>query len=228
VAALLDRSHSAHSNQEVRDALELIRATAEATRSAVLLVSHLLTKTPPGADALARLADSHAFAGLPRSVLYLTPHPDDEDGERGSRKLLIAAKGNLLPPGNHALELTLEDAVAGLDADDRRPVKTSRVVIGTEADLSTDDALMSTGERTEFQAAVRFLREHLAESEAWAEDVKGAAKEDGHAAKTLRNARERLTYNRKGAGNRSIWGLKGMPKPDTLVPAAYPEQERLT
>ena len=144
----------------------------DGSRSAALLVSHLLTKAPPGADALARLADSHAFAGLPRSVLYLTPHPDDEAGERGSRKLLIAAKGNLLPPGNHALEVTVEDAVAGLDDDDRRPVNTSRVVIGAEADLSSDDALMSSSERTEFQAAVRFLREHLADSEAWAEDVK--------------------------------------------------------
>ena len=36
------------------------------------------------------------------------------------------------------------------------------------------------------------------------------------------------TYHRKGAANRSIWGLEGMPKPDALVPAAYPEQERLT
>ena len=118
------RDHSAHSNQQVRDALELIRATAEETHCAALLVSHLLTKAPQGTDALARLADSHAFAGLPRSVLYLTPHPDDEAGERGSRKLLIAAKGNLVRPGNHALEVTVENAVAGLDDDDdRRPVK---------------------------------------------------------------------------------------------------------
>ena len=107
VAALLDRDHSAHSNQEVRDALELIRATAEEMHCAVVLVSHLLTKAPQGTDALARLADSHAFAGLPRSVLYLTPHPDDEDGERGSRKLLIVAKGNLVRPGNHAVEVTV-------------------------------------------------------------------------------------------------------------------------
>ena len=227
VAALLDRDHSAHSNQDVRDALELIRSTAEATRSAVVMVSHLLTKAPQGTDTLARLADSHAFSGLPRSVLFLTPHPDDEAGERGSRKLLIAAKGNLIGPGNHALQITIEDAVAGLDPDDREPVRTTRVVIGEEADLSTDDALMSSGERTEFQSAVRFLRDHLAESEAWAEDVKNAAKDDGHAATTVRKARERATYHRKGINNRSIWGLRDMPKPDSLAPSEYPQQERL-
>jgi hypothetical protein len=157
----------------------------------------------------------------------LTPHPDDQDGERGSHKLLIAAKGHLLPKGNHALELTLEDADAGLD-DDGRSIRTSHVVIGADADLTTDDALMSGAERTEFQSAVRFLREQLAGSEAWATDVQDAAKDDGHTAKTLRNARERVTYNRKGAGNRSIWGLRDMPRPDALVPAKYPDQERLT
>jgi hypothetical protein len=131
-----------------------------------------------------------------------------------------------LRPGNHALEVTVEDADAGVD-DDGRPVTTSRVVIGAEADMSTDDALMSSGERTERHSAAAFLRDYLAESEAWATDVQEAAKEDGHAIKTLRNARERVTYNRKGIGNRSIWGLRGMPKPDALVPAAYPEQEKL-
>ena len=111
----------------------------------------------------------------------------------------------------------MENAVAGLDDDDdRRPIETSRVVIGAETDLTTDDALMSGAERTEFQSAVRFLREQLAGSEAYATDVQDAAEKDGHAAKTLRNARERAAYTRKGAGNRSIWGLRGMPKPDAL------------
>ena len=217
VSALLDANHSAYKNQEVRRGLAPIKAAAEQTRCAVVMVQHLLTKAQPGTEALARLADSHAFSGLPRAVWFLSPHPDDEEGDRGSRKLLTSPKGNLLAPGHHGVEIKIEGRDAGRDAEGRG-VPTSRAVIGATVDLRTEDALDSSEERSERYSAERFLREHLAEREDYATVVQDLAEREGYRPKTVRNARERVGYHRKGAGNRSIWGLRDRPKPDSLVP----------
>jgi hypothetical protein len=220
VAAMLQSDRSAHTNQHVRDALDLIRADAAERIYAVILVQHLLTKALAGTDALARLADSHAFAGLPRVIQYLTPHPDDEEGERGPRKLLTIPKANIVPPGQHALEFKMQGAT--IYVDESTPVETSRIVlVGEASDLSTEDGLLTSEERGERQAAVSFLRDRLADAEEWAESVQGEASSEGIAARTLRRAREQVAYTRRGSGHKAIWGLREYEKPTAPEPVSY-------
>jgi hypothetical protein len=84
VASFFDRSHSTVSNQDVRDAFEPMVAIAQTYGIVIVIILHL--NKNESRDFASRIAESHGFQALARSVLALGPDPDDPDGARGARR----------------------------------------------------------------------------------------------------------------------------------------------
>src|SRR4051812_18162749 len=140
VSGLLDDDHSAISNQQVRRALAPIKSMAEDVGCAVVAVMH--PNKAAGTNALARIADSGAFTAFARSVLFMGPDPADDEGERGSRKILALPKANLAGRGEHSLALRIETAT--VEDNDGLPIQTSRVVIDGVSDLVASDLIQAS------------------------------------------------------------------------------------
>ena len=214
VGGLLDMAHDAYKAQHVRHALGPLKAAAEERRASVLLVHHVLTKGQSN-QPLERLADSHAFVGLPRSILIMGPDPDDEAGDRGTAKVLLVAKSNVAGPGEHGLRFKILD---GGYVSDGRPggVGWSASIQEEGATSSTAaDSLASPDDRSALREAMDFLRETLADGAEQAGVVMAAAESAGIAERTLRRARERLCLRPYKNGPGPWWWRLRDPTPDT-------------
>lgn len=102
--AYLPADVNAHRDQDVRRALSSLRALAERTGTAVLVVRHL-NKTE-SANALYRGGGSIGIVGAARAGLMLAPDPDDGSGEG---RVLAVVKANLAPrPASLRLRLVAD------------------------------------------------------------------------------------------------------------------------
>lgn len=149
----------AHRNTAVRNALAPLVSLAEGTGAAVLCVTHLSKGGSGGGEPLDRVIDSMAFTALARSVLLFSADPDDDDGTRGRKKVVVIAKSNIAPAGEHGLKVEIEDAVVHTGAGEE--VGTSRMVVTGKTDMTAADLLMPPDERSEQSEAQDFLRDFL-------------------------------------------------------------------
>lgn len=89
-----------YSQGEVRNALTPIRAMAEATGITFLATMHPNKR----ADSFAQLmSGSGAFRNMARSILYVAPHPEDEN-----IRVVTVEKNNYAPPGEQAYEFNID------------------------------------------------------------------------------------------------------------------------
>ena len=99
LVAFLPAGVSASIDQHVRHALGALKASAERTGAAIVVVRHL--NKSPSANPLYRGLGSVGIIGAARSGLLLAVDPDDPD-----RRVLALAKGNLTrPPASLAFRL---------------------------------------------------------------------------------------------------------------------------
>jgi hypothetical protein len=183
ISGLLDAEVDNYKSQHVRRALGPIKTAAEETNGAVVLISHVLPKGQ-GTDALARLADSHAFSGLPRSMLVFGPDPEDELGDRGSSKVLALAKSNLAAPGEHGLAFTI---LAGETVSHHGELGYSASIRLDGASTSTSAELLADqGTRGRTADASTWLVEYLADGPRPREEVRQAAEAEGHSWENIR------------------------------------------
>ena len=191
ISGLLDGDHSAYNSQQVRHALGPLKQAVEELRASCVLVTHVLPKTS-GTDPLSRLADSHAFTGLPRSVLILGPDPDDDsEGDRGSRKVLTVAKSNVAGPGEHGLAFRLGDTVMVSDGAGGYGAASEVILLGPTS-TTTAETLGGHSERSAYREAQEWLVEQLADGPKQAGTLQTGAQASGIAKQTLRRARERV------------------------------------
>src|SRR4051794_18451944 len=101
VASFFGREHNTLFNQDVREALGPVVAVAEAYGVTIVVILHL--NKSESKDMANRIAESHGFQALARSVLALGPDPDDPLREKGSRRVLAMTKANLVKPGAYSL-----------------------------------------------------------------------------------------------------------------------------
>jgi RecA-family ATPase len=92
VSAFIGGGVDTHREAAVRRVLAPLAGLAERQDLAVLGVAHL--NKDQAAKLLNRVSGSVAFGAAPRSVLAFAHDPDDPDGERGSERVIVDAKGN--------------------------------------------------------------------------------------------------------------------------------------
>lgn len=192
VVSFFGRDHSSTVNQDVRDALDPLVAIAKAHALTVVVILHL--NKSDSRDFSARIAESHGFQALARCVLALAPDPDDQDGERGSKKILAVTKSNLAGAGNHALRCEVRSAVAYDNHGE--PVPTSELALVGKCEISADDLLMTASERSTRIEAGEWLAEFVADRWVKVADVRKAAISDGWSWRTIERIRQAGNYQR--------------------------------
>jgi RecA-family ATPase len=193
-----------HNDQSVWRALHPMSRLADATGAAVLVVRHL---NKGSGKALYRGGGSIGIAGAARAVHLVAPDPDDE-----TRRLLAPAKQNIA-----VKPATLAYRVAGDELHGCARIQWEGTAGATADDLVQ---LADPADRTERDEAADWLADYLSdgEGEAWASDIKKAAREAGIAVRTLERVRSKIADVRtSGFPRRSAWTLRSVaPKPNTL------------
>lgn len=221
VASFFDRSHNMLVNQDSRDALGPLVSIAETYGVTVVIILHLNKSETK--DFANRIAESHGFQALARSVIALGPHPDDEERERGSRKVFALTKANLVKPGNHAVECKVQTATLSAYTP---PIETSELVIVGDCKIDAETLLLSASERTARVEAGAWLAEFFEEDD-WRKsaDVRKAAITDGHSWRTVERLARELGYQRAkqpGIQHGPWWtgspnsDIRAIPTPGTL------------
>jgi putative DNA primase/helicase len=144
-------------------------------------------------DFAAKIAESHGFQALARSVMALGPDPDDPDGQRGSRKVLAVTKANLVKPGSFSMRCEVRSVTLPTFTP---PIETSELVLTGKCDVSADDLLMPTAERTTRNEASEWLAEFVGDRWVKVGDVKKAALSDGWSWRTIERLRKEHGYQK--------------------------------
>lgn len=175
VASFFSRDNNALINQDVRDALGPLVAVAEAYGVTIVIILHL--NKSESKEFTARIAESHGFQAMARSVLALGPDPDDPDGARGAKKVIAITKANLIKPGTYGIRCEVRSVT--LEAF-TPPIETSELALLGKCEINADDLLMPSQDRTARMEVLEWL-EALVPEAGWIKvnDAKGAAKSDG-------------------------------------------------
>lgn len=174
VASFFERSHSPLFNHDVRDALGPLVAIAGSYGITVVIILHL--NKSESRDFMNRIAESHGFQALARSVLALGPDPDDPDGTRGSRKVIAITKANLVKPGTYGLRCEVRSVTLGSFTP---PIETSELALIGKCEISGDDLLMPSAERTVRLEAAEWLEQFVGDRWVKVGDVRKAGISDG-------------------------------------------------
>jgi len=194
-----------HRTSDVRIALSILADVAARTGVAVFCVLHPNKNDHAQVTALNRIAGSGAFGAAARSVMAVTPDPEDESGRR--RLLLPVKNNNCLDPDGLGFRITSDDP------------KTCRSRVTWDFDPVDTDAdaafgLVRSGGRETVKAQA-FLRRVLGDGEPYPSVT---LLEEGEAAgfseKTLKRAKKNLRVESHrlgglGAGGAWYWQLVG-------------------
>ena len=208
VAAFIGGGVDTHRDASVRRVLAPLAGLAERQHLAVSGVAHLTKDT--AAKLLARVGGSVAFGAAPRSVLAFACDPDDEDGERGTKRVIVHAKSN---HGRYAPSLA-----AQIEEREVPEVgEVSRLVIVGECEVVPEDLHPQTdSEHHDRDAAAEWLADELAD-EQWhrSGEVKAAGKAAGHSVRTIQRAKSSLGVEDRREGFQAVseWRLPVAPTP---------------
>lgn len=214
IVAYLSPDKSAYREQHVREALGPLRAMAEATGAAVACVMHL--NKSEGSDPLRRIGNSGAFTALPRSVLIFGRDPDaavvtlDSSVvtagvpiEAGDMRVLAVAKSNLSPDAG-SRQFRLEPCEIQTPEGAAHVVRLEEIGPST---VSAEDLLSDEepDERSALGEAKAWLRDLLTDGPRPAKEVEAAAREAGHALKTVKRAKRALKVQSAKIGRDGRW-----------------------
>jgi hypothetical protein len=199
IMAYLNGAIDAHRDQAVRPVLSAMKAIAERTGAAFVLVRHL--NKMAGSAAIYRGGGSIAFTAAARSALTVGRHPDG-----GETCVLAVAKCNLAArPSALAYSVESWNGV---------PV----IVWGEECELTADELVAEPtrpkrdGKQSQCE---QWLRETLKDGPLPSATLEERAKEAGFSPATLKRARQEVgvrTEEEEGKGGK--W-LVGLPEPES-------------
>jgi hypothetical protein len=220
VASFFDRSHSTVSNQDVRDAFEPMVAISQMYGVTIVIILHL--NKNESRDFTARIAESHGFQALARSVLALGPDPDDQDGARGAQKVIAVTKANLIKPGMHGMRCEVRSVTLSHFTP---PIETSELVLLGKCEISADDLLMSSADRTERRKGKMlsdWLDDFLEGGWRKTEDVMRAAESDDIGSRDQINhlVRSSEKYKRKKVGFQGPWWIGDSKADSRAIPGS--------
>jgi hypothetical protein len=200
LVAFLRPGVSATSDQQVRHALGALKAAAERTGAAIVVVRHL--NKSAGANPLYRGAGSIGIIAAARAGLLLAADPDDPE-----RRILALTKGNLARSAP-ALAFRLEDVpgatVARVVWDGESPWTATQL-------LQTQIADDGDETRSAVDDARAWLRQTLEAGPRPAAELRHEAAAHGIGEKTLYTARKRegiTAYKERVPNGRWFWLLE--------------------
>jgi hypothetical protein len=184
----------ANNDQKVRQALMPLRALAERTNVAVILVRHL--NKSAGRYSLYRGSGSIGIIGTTRSALLIAKHPDD-----ANMRVLCHQKCNLSPEGPSLLFEPVSDDHGGV-----------RIECRGQCDFKGKDLLKAPKDHEDkLETARKFLLNALADGPVEQKKLKAMAAQAPIAWRTLERAKEVLGgVSRRqgwGPGSRCFWEL---------------------
>jgi hypothetical protein len=203
VASFFDRKFSTFVNQDVRDALGPLVAIAQAFGITIVIILHLNKSETK--DFAARIAESHGFQAMARSVMALGPDPEDEEGERGSKKIIAVTKANLIKSGTFGLRCEMRSVTLSQFTP---PIETSELALVGKCDITADDLLMSAADRSTRMEAAAWLADFVSDRWVKVGDVRKAAISDGFSWRTIERIRTVNGYQRAkqpGVGHGPWW-----------------------
>jgi hypothetical protein len=151
ITAFLSSSTDSHKDASVRRALFPLAALAERRDLAVVVVAHL-TKDE-NRRLLSRITGSGAFVNAARAVLAFARDPEDPEGERGSRRVLVMAATNW---GRMAPSLAAHVETTWVPTDDG-PTEQPVLVLDGECELSASDLQRGAPEASDDEVADAIL-----------------------------------------------------------------------
>jgi hypothetical protein len=202
----LDAALDTHKDAEVRRALEPIGQLADQSRCAVIGLIHVNKST--STDPLTTLMGSRAFTAVARAVIFIMKDPDSEH-----HRLLGQPKNNLGRSDLPTLKFVIDNTLA-TKTDEGELIWCGKLRWDGESDLTISDALeaATTGDDgSAVSDAAAWLVDYLEQQGggASAKDVKAAARDAGHAERTLHRARKKkkITVESHGYPCTSYWLL---------------------
>jgi putative DNA primase/helicase len=197
IVSFFSGAYSTLSNQDVRNALAPLRTLAEDYGVAVIAIIHL-NKASEVREWSARIGESHGFQAFARSILALGPDPDDEDGEAGSKKVMVLQKSSLAKRINTGWRLEIRDV--RVDDAAGAPIPTSRIDFVGRCDVNPEDLLLNDSQRDTFHAAREFVEEFLADGWRRVGELEAQAIKLGLSQRTLQRVRKDLCQRAKEPG----------------------------
>jgi putative DNA primase/helicase len=203
-------------DNDVRAVLTPLVYLARELRIAVIVVMHF-NKKADVTNALLRISNSLAFAGVARHVFSITDDPDND------RKLMARAKNNIAAKGdNQTLAFRFETHEVGNDPDTGAVIRAPAAVFQKGyVDISATEALSAANENKSpgaKNAAKRLLQDLLRAGPVPKAEVEEAAEAEVISERTLRRAKEDLgVYVFKRAGC-WYWALPDKANPQGGAP----------
>jgi RecA-family ATPase len=194
----------ANNDQKVRQALMPLRAFAERTNTAGILVRHLNKRG--GGNSLYRGSGSMGIIGTTRSALFISKHPEDPN-----MRVLCHTKCNLAPEGPSLLFEPVSDDGGAVHIEWRG-----------QCDLKAKDLLKTTSEQGEkLDTAKRFLLDAVADGAVEQKKLKAMAAKAAIAWRTVERAKEvlGLRSGREGWGPGSVCFWELPKEEDNALPA---------
>jgi RecA-family ATPase len=208
-AAFLGEQTDSHNDASVRRALLPLRALAERTRCAIVMIRHLNKMS--GVDrALYRAGGSIAFTAAVRLSYLLALDPTDKSPEAERRRILACVKSNIGPkPSSLAFRVRAED-------DEPPHIEW----IDGSSSLTADDLLRVHHERKAeaMDEAVAFLEDELKLGARPTEEVEQHARDLRISDRTLIRARKKLDVRAFKKGFGGDWFLSFPATPDEFTP----------
>ncbi len=227
LSAHLTEAVNSWRDQSVRRALAPLARMAAERGCAVVVVAHL--NKGQGGDPLYRAGGSIGIPAAARSALLLARDPEDEDGERGSRRILAHVKCNVAELAE-SQACNVEPAL--LPGNEQ--IMTARLTITGPSAITGSELLRveQPDERTARDEATDYLRAELADGP---QEAKRLIRDAPCGQRTLKKAKAALgvLVEREGfgAGGRWTWRLpdsKDAPVKDAPpIPDPVPSMENL-
>ena len=190
-----------HRASETQQAMSFFKEIAVRFDCCVVVLRHL-TKSSGGEKALYRGQGSIAFAGAARIVATVGQHPESSD-----ERVVACTKINIGTPFK-----SFSFSIQGLP-DTLKRSNRSVFVWGEGVDYTADElmAKTSTDKNQDFDHAVKFLKETLAEGPVDVQKVTSMAEARGISRRTLYRAATSLSVERKSSGfgsaKKTDWSL---------------------
>lgn len=187
IAAYLDCKTDMHRDQDVRSVLRQLKAVAESTGAAILLIRHL--NKQDGGPALYRGTGSIGLVGAARSAMIVGKHPSDD-----FVRVLGLTKCNLAEKSKPLSYRIISSGTV------------SRIEWIGEADVDVQDIVVFRRRTEARKDAKAFLKQVLRNGPVMQEIIEQRASQEGISLPTLRRAKQDLgVFSLRDHANRGKW-----------------------